>query len=91
MEAGIGVGFPAVDIEAKSARAGYVAIHFLDDAGNDFALGLHVSGRSDYETQYANVVRGQRVTPQVNVGALGEVNWASIAAEVRLENTSLGG
>src|ERR1700730_3084437 len=56
MEAGMGVGFPAVNIEVKAARSGGIAIHFLDDAGNDFALGFDIAGRSDDETQYSNML-----------------------------------
>lgn len=63
----MGIGFPAVDIEAESARAGDVAIYFLDDAGNDFALGFDVAGRSDDDTQYADLFRRQRTTPSGDV------------------------
>ena len=63
MEAWMGIGFPAVDVEAESAMAGHVAIYFLDDAGNDFALGFDVAGRGDDDTQYADLFRRQRTTP----------------------------
>jgi hypothetical protein len=62
MEAGIGVCFPAVNIKVKAARSGNIAVHFLDDARNDFPLCLDIAGRSDDETQYSNMLlRRQRV------------------------------
>jgi len=64
----MGIGFPAVDIEVESARPGDVAIHFLDDAGNDFALGFDVAGRGDDDAQYPDLFRMQRTTPSGDVG-----------------------
>jgi len=70
MKSGISVGFPAVNFEAESTISGDVAIHFLNDTGNDFALGLDIAGRGDDDSQYANLVHQWRATPQVNVWRL---------------------
>jgi hypothetical protein len=67
MEARMGIGFPAVDVEVEPARPGDVAIYFLDDAGNDFALGFDVAGRGDDDAQYSDLFRRQRTTPSGDV------------------------
>jgi hypothetical protein len=68
METGERVSLPAGDIEAKAAIMGGGAIQFLDDAGNEIALGFDVAGRGDDDTQYADLFRRQRTTPSGDVG-----------------------
>src|SRR5882672_7533546 len=76
MKAGIGIRFPAIEFEVQSAFAGDVAVYFLDYAGNEVTLGLNVARRCNNDTQYANLIRRQRATPQRNV-------WGPRARELR--------
>jgi hypothetical protein len=52
MKARMGIGFPSVEVNMEAHPSSDIAVYFVDDARNNFALGPHVAWRSDHNTQY---------------------------------------
>ena len=54
MEAGMGIGLPAIEIKVQATLA-RDAVYFFDYFGNNVAFGFHVTGRGDDDAQYSKV------------------------------------
>src|SRR5262249_21895155 len=84
MKTRVRICLPAIDVEVQSAWTGNVAIHFLNNAWDDFALGLDVARRGNDDTQYANVHTRKVDSSDKRLRPAGKECSASIAANLKV-------